>query len=124
MKGANEYCEIFRKGQHGRLYLYPSSHARGPTFAIYLLPEGAVVESGEYPWGIKDHVEVYGMVSGQRGWTETYDWIHRGKWCEDFQTLIDERKKEIAIREEKRAQVQARKDIEAQDKLSGLLKSY
>ena len=123
MKGADDYCDVFKSGeQFGRLYVYPSSHARGRTFAIYLLPEGAVVD--DRPWCIKDHVEVYGMVSGQRGWTESYGWIHRGEWVSDFEKILADRIAQIEKSNAERKKTVEQQEVEAEDKLSSLLNSY
>ena len=96
MKGADEYYDLFdgESQQLGRLYLQLRQHARGKCFEIKLMPDG-MVGSGDYVAG-KDVVEVYGMVSGQRGWTEAYDWIHVGKWKDDFLAIVEQKKLEKA----------------------------
>jgi len=125
MKGANEYCNLFRKEQFGKLYLYPSSHARGPTFSIWMLPSGEKPKDHDGgPWCVKDSVEVYGMISGQRGWTESYGWIHRGPWVDDFAAIVSARKIEIEEKNKQRKKLQAERDVEARDKLSDILSKY
>ena len=94
MKGADVYANIFDKEQCGRLLLYPSHHARGQTFQIWLLPDG-VTGDREAPWLTKDAVEVYGIVGGNPGWTEEYGWLYRGKWVQDFEELVVQRKELI-----------------------------
>lgn len=91
MKGADEYCNVFSKPeQFGKLFLYPSSHARGSTFDIWVLPsdEKCTVK----PWAAKNSIKVYGPVSGNLGWTEVYGWIHKGRWCKDFEIIFASRK--------------------------------
>lgn len=98
MKGADKYCKVFKRTQQvGRLYLVVSAHARGDTFRVYVLPEGedAKPNGSCNPPLNKDAVEVYGAVSGQLGWTETYDWKHHGKWEEDLNALYKERKDQL-----------------------------
>lgn len=98
MQGANEYAAMFQTGQHGRLYLLSSSHARGPTFHIYVLPSGvSATPNGPNAPLNSDAVEVYGVTGGQRGWTETYGWLHEGRWQDDFEKLVEARKAELAV---------------------------
>ena len=82
MYGARDFANLFVTGQYGRLYIVAGSHARGRTFRIFVLPEGEVGENNgpnNAPCN-KDAVEVYGVVAGNPGWTETYGWLHTGKW--------------------------------------------
>jgi hypothetical protein len=92
MQGAREFAELFETGQHGRLYLVSGGHARGRTFHIYVLPEGqeAMPNGTNNPPLNNDVVEVYGIVSGNPGWTESYGWIYHGKWELDFALLVRE----------------------------------
>lgn len=129
MQGANEYYDLFigcKELQFGRLYLSPGLHARGPTFEIYLLPEG--VKCGAHPlisaWHCKESVEVYGMVGGQRGWTEYYGWIHKGKWQEDFEKIVEERVRELALKKEKHRQSVEASKLEKKEKIQSLLEDY
>jgi hypothetical protein len=92
MQGADEYARLFSTGQYGKLYLVSGSHARGLTFHIWVLPDDKPVESIRY----SDAVEVYGITGGQPGWSETYGWLHHGKWEQDFYALVESRKAEIA----------------------------
>jgi len=74
MKGAKEYAHLFKTGQYGKLYLVSSSHARGTTFHIQVLPAGEKAKSnGEHSLCLNANaVEVYGVVGGNPGWTEEY----------------------------------------------------
>jgi len=95
MKGATEYYKLFGKSQQiGRLYLQLSTHARGECFEIFLLPDGMEV-NGDRVGIHKNTVEVYGMVSGQRGWTEVYGWKYKGKWQDDFYHAVEKREEEV-----------------------------
>ena len=127
MNGADEYCEVFQVAEQvGRLYLLPWQHARGATFHIYVLPKGEkVIENGGInPPLNKDCVEVYGVISGNPGWTETYGWIHKGKWQEDFETLYQQRIKETeALQRDREAEEKARL-LEEEKRTSTLLGDY
>jgi hypothetical protein len=95
MQGAKEYANLFTTGQRGRLYLLSSQHARGKTFSIYLLPAGVTFTD----WAARDKasiVEVYGVTGGSVGWTETYGWLHTGRWVAAFESLVAARQAEIA----------------------------
>ena len=125
MEGAREYAEMFRTGQHGRLYFAASRHARGKTFHIYVLPAGeaACPNSDSAPLN-EGAIEVYGVTGGQPGWTETYGWLHRGPWEQDFAALVEQRRAEIeedaAIYDEERDE---RKTAEAR-RIAALLQTY
>ena len=124
MEGADKYYNLFngKSEQIGRLFMQCSKHARGKCFEIFLLPEGVEIK-GSIGSG-KDNVEIYGMTSGQRGWTETYGWLHKGKWQDDFNAIVAqkeaEREKSRIRREEK---LKADKSKE-KSKVSALLSTY
>lgn len=93
MKGASRYAKLFKTGQYDRLYIVSGRHARGATFSIYILPFGVDgISNGENnaPLNI-DAVEVYGVLGGQRGWTEYYGWKHEGLWVADFLIMVEGR---------------------------------
>jgi uncharacterized protein (DUF1015 family) len=126
MKGASEYAMLFSTGQYGKLYITSGHHARGTTFRIQILPEG---EEAKYNGSVNtclnsNAVEVYGIISGNAGWTEEYGWIHKGKWQEDFEKLVLFRKEEIKIKQEKeKFSIMQRRALEKERK-SDLLKKY
>lgn len=104
MHGAKQYAELFRTGQVDRLYLVSGSHARGKTFHIYVLPEGVKAKSNgpnNAPLNC-DAVEVYGVTGGRHGWTETYGWLHAGKWQEDFSKMVEARKAILGMENQQR----------------------
>lgn len=103
MKGAREYAKLFKTGQYGKLYIVSSSHARGYTFRIQVLPEGEIAISNGNPNNClnSDAVEVYAVIEGNTGWTESYGWLFEGKWQEDFYKLVRDRKEEISLKETK-----------------------
>lgn len=83
MQGAHEFANLLKTGTYGKLYIISGEHARGKTFHIYVISEKSSDEM----------VEVYGVISGNPGWTESYGWLHHGKWEEDFRNLVDKEKK-------------------------------
>lgn len=90
MNGAREFAALFQTGQIGRLYVVAGRHARGRTFRIFVLPEGEAARpngSENAPLN-SDAVEVYGVTGGNPGWTESYGWLHDGKWVNDFMALV------------------------------------
>ena len=107
MKGATEYADIDITGQHGRLFIKQHSHARGATLRMWVLPEGVMVEENKYPC-TPPAVEVYGVTSGQPGWTETYGWLHAGPWQEDFHKIV-----EVARSRKARLELERRKAAES-----------
>jgi hypothetical protein len=125
MKGANEYANMFKTGQHGRLYLVAGSHARGNTFHIFVLPvsEVAIPNHDSAPLN-KDTVEVYGITGGQPGWTETYGWLHRGRWIEDFEQLCVTRRNEIETAKAIRKQQAIDRETSTNLRKSELLANY
>ena len=125
MQGATEYATIFSTGQHGRLYLCSHYHARGKTFHVYVLPEGEPAQTNE-PNGPrnKSAVEVYGITGGQPGWSETYGWLHRGRWEQDFAALVEARREEIAAGVTRREQDMARAEAAERERKVSLLAAY
>lgn len=126
MNGAREYARLFETGQYGRLYVVSGSHARGRTFRIFVLPkdETAIPNGPNNGPANKETVEVYGVVGGQRGWTESYGWLHQGMWQEDFLQLKIAKEQEIA--EEKLKYIELKKLKEEQEaiKINNLLMDY
>lgn len=126
MNGARKFADMFQTGQIGRLYLVSGSHARGRTFHIYVLPEGVEPKpngSQNAPLNA-DAVEVYGIIGGQPGWTESYGWLYKGQWQEDFAKLVIARRAELAAADEARAASQKKIDAEAESKRINLLAAY
>lgn len=99
--------DIFRKAsdfetkRYGPLYIVSGSHARGKTFHAYLLDPGQELPpnprsgpNNRHP-DLRDDQEIYGVVRGQRGWTEEYGWIETHPGVQDgsakqlFTQLID-----------------------------------
>jgi len=126
MQGAHEYATLFSTSQHGRLYLVSGSHGRGKTFRIFVLPEGeAAIPNGSINAPLnRNAVEVYGIVGGQPGWTESYGWLHEGKWQDDFYDLVERRRADDeAARARNVARTQASEDAVKAEKLA-LLATY
>jgi hypothetical protein len=122
MQGAREYATMFGSSQHGRLYLVRGEHARGKTFHIWVLPTAEPVAG--MPWSVKDAVEVYGITGGQPGWTETYGWLHRGKWEQDFAALAEARRAEIATGVARLEQEKADAEAAERQRKAELLAAY
>jgi len=126
MKGAREYAKLFKTGQYGQLYIVSSSHPRGLTFNIQILPKGEKA----IPNGInnlclnKNAVEVYGIISGQPGWTEEYGWKYKGKWQEDFEKLVRKRKLEIKRQEQKKQNERKIALEKEKERIKNLLSNY
>ena len=86
------------------------------------MPEGAeLTKHGHTP---KGSVEVYGMTGGQRGWTETYGWLHKGKWQDDFEAIVRERSAEVEKSNVARLEAIEREDSENRNKVSNMLATY
>lgn len=125
MNGARHYANLFKTGQHGKLYFVVSKHARGKTFRIFILPENekAIENENNAPLN-KDSVEVFGVIGGQLGWTEYYGWIYKGKWVHDFELLVNHREEEILKAKEEQANKLAKERI-IRDKINReLLSNY
>lgn len=126
MQGAREYANLFKTGQYGRFYIVSDSHARGETFHIQILPEGekAINNGHNNPCLNSNAVEVYGITGGQPGWTETYGWLHEGKWQDDFYSLINAEKldkQSIKNQQEENKKYQA---LKKQQRVKSLLENY
>lgn len=126
MKGAREYAELFPTGQYGRLYITSGTHARGRTFRIQVLPAGEKAKgNGEMNMCLnKDAVEVYGIVSGNPGWTEEYGWLHVGSWQEDFRKIYEAKKEEVTIRHRKELRARQDREFAENERVQDLLEKY
>lgn len=125
MKGAREYAKLFEVEQLGRLFICSGSHARGKTFHIYVLPEGVeAIKNGPNAPLNEDAVEVYGIVSGQRGWTEEYGWLRHGKWQEDFEAIVATRLEDIAKAQVRSKEYALAKEAVEKSRVEDLLSSY
>ncbi len=126
MRGAREYAKLFTTGQYGKLYITVGSHARGDTFHIQVLPEGEEAR----PHGVnnlctnKNAVEVYGIEGGNPGWTESYGWLHTGKWIQDFEELVAQKKAELQDKEIDSAKTTKTKKEKEADRIAALLAKY
>ncbi len=77
MKGADEFKSLFpahARYDRGMLSVFAGEHARGYTLTIRA-----------------NGVEVFGVVDGNPGWTETYGWLFDGPWKKDFEDFCSER---------------------------------
>lgn len=125
MQGAREYFGLFQTGQYGRLYIVNGSHARGITFHIYVLPENEIAKpNGPNNPPLNECVEVYGVISGQKGWDEVYGWKYEGKWQEDFYRLVEERKKKRSEITKQVAAKELQLAIEKSNREKALLERY
>lgn len=126
MNGAREYSTMFSSGQYGRLYFVSSHHARGRTFRIYVLPESvAAIPNGSQNAPLNsDAIEVYGITGGQPGWTESYGWLHEGRWQQDFAALVAARREEIEVSAIRQAAAQKDRDAATEVKRKLLLANY
>ncbi len=76
----------------GIVHFLLDHHARGDTFKIWLI-DGS------------EKIEVYGIVSGQPGWTESYGWTKKGTWVKPILQFIMKLEKEIAKYDEQQAEI-------------------
>lgn len=126
MQGADDFADLFKTSQHGRLYIVSSAHARGKTFRVFVLPEGEEAR-GNGPANAplnKDAVEVYGIVGGNPGWGEYYGWLHKGPWQEDLNVLVEKTRRQISKSKALRAKQSAEKATAAQERELELLATY
>jgi hypothetical protein len=114
MTGARKYARLFETGQYGKLYIESSSHARGLTFHIWV---------GGEPRG-KDSVEVFGIIGGNPGWTESYGWLHEGAWQEDMHKLVKQKESDKLALEIANDLALAKQVAQGADKMADLLSKY
>lgn len=125
MKGT-EKAHLFETGQYGRLYITSGSHARGRTLRIQVLPDGekAIPNGSQNTCLNSNAVLVYDVISGQRGWTEVYGWLHNGKWQDDFNNLVLEKELELKLSNEEREKSIKEAQEKNSAKIDKLLKQY
>jgi hypothetical protein len=108
MNGAREYYNLIKRALERGLgdlkyidncylnenILYRiSSHARGTCFHIYLVEDLQNIS-------VNKSFEVYGVISGNLGWTESYGWIHNGNWNEPILNYLKNLESEIKLFDE------------------------
>jgi len=126
MKGSREFAEFFKTGQYGKLYIVSGTHARGTTFRIQILPDGEKAKpngSGNLCLNT-NAVEVYGIVSGQPGWTESYGWLYHGKWEDDFNSLLKAAIEKKEMDSNKKANVEVSRKAIEDSRIAELLATY
>jgi len=96
------------------------------TFEIQLLPDGeSAIPNGSNNLCLNDNaVLIYGVISGQPGWTESYGWLYEGKWMEDFYKLVAEKKYFLAIKEKVDREMKELQDEKKKEKELELLNTY
>jgi hypothetical protein len=126
MQGARKYSFMFRTGQYGRFYFVSGSHARGRTFHIQFLPKDEqAIPNGPNNFCLnKDAVEVYGVVSGNKGWTESYGWLHKGPWVDDFNKLVMQEDIKLETAKLEAEKTKSEKDRAEEKRIKDLLKDY
>ena len=126
MQGAREYAELFGgSGQYGKFYIETGSHARGRTFRIWILKSARTLTSTEDVHISKvEGVEVYGVVSGNPGWTEAYGWKHRGAWIKDFNEIVRKKKTEALQKKEKETVSELKKATKEANRVTEILDGY
>lgn len=126
MRGAKEFAELFATGQYGRLYITSGSHARGKTFHIQILQKDEIaLPNGDNNSCLNPNaVEVYGIVNGQPGWTESYGWLHKGKWVDDFNELIKEKRKQKSALNLKQKSTTEKRLLNEKKSVTKLLSQY
>lgn len=118
MKGA-EFARYFTDGRCeyvGNLQILAGHHARGRTLTI------SVRVQTEHGWD--EFVPVYGIVSGQPGWTEEYGWLHHGPWVEDFEREVQRRIDAEKAKEEAKEREEQESKQRAADRVAFLLSRY
>jgi hypothetical protein len=87
---------------YGNIIFITSSHARGKCFHIFLIENPN--QSNEE---IKSNAfEVYGVISGNPGWTEQYGWIHKGSWVKAILGYINQLEDEINQYDENKIRIE------------------
>lgn len=122
MKGAREFALLFPSGRYGRFYVNSGRHARGYYFHLYIVPD-AKPDDNSYPTDA-ERVEVYGVVDGQPGWTESYGWLHKGRWESDFQLLIEAEKEAVERRKVYEKRQEKDMEVAEQTRIKNLLDKY
>lgn len=126
MLGAQQYATLFKTGQYGRLYIVSGDHARGLTFHIQVLPESeeAIPNGPQNLCLNKNAVEVYGIIAGRAGWTESYGWLHKGAWVDVFNMLVKEKRDELINKAIERKRAIEREGFEDNKRQADLLSEY
>ena len=123
MKGAREYATLLSSGRSGRLVWQSGSHARGKTFHIWVVEDENSSIRYDRPAG--PNTEVFGVNGGgQRGWEETYGWLHKGPWVKDFEAIVAAKKQENKEANKNATNAKQKREKEQHDNAMSLLVNY
>lgn len=129
-----EYVDLFETGQYGGLYIVMYRDTiNGDSMEIYALPKNthAITDGLDgHPPKNKDMVKVYGRalrrthLLGGATYSNEPQWLHEGRWKEDFEKLVAEK---LTNLEQKRilrkAEIEAKEKLERQ-RIKKILDSY
>lgn len=116
--GFEEFEDSIKFIRKGNFVFDCDYHARGKTLHIYLLKEMPSLDVDEKllcekVYNSKNALEVYGVISGQCGWTETYGYLVNNKIKHILsQILIDAVRNYNNLLNEKKANVSKQKTDE------------
>ncbi len=97
-----------------------SSHARGKCFEIYLIDNTNITDEE-----LKQNAfEVYGIISGQLGWTEEYGWKYEGKWVNSILNYLLELENEIIQHENILDELKRKQELEENKIINEKLDKY
>jgi len=143
MKGATGYYNLIEKAyrykigdltkidcpgygdgyKHKNVVFVLSEHARGETFKIWIYKSENFDDAL-----VAEHLEVYGVIGGQPGWTEEYGWTISASWVDYILAYfgylrVETEKREIEIEEGKK-KIAHEKDLEFSSKVSEFENSF
>lgn len=84
-------CKGYGNGyKYKNIIFVLSEHARGKTLKIWIYENENIIDPLK-----EDNLEVYGVISGQPGWTESYGWIIEGSWVSFIENYMNRLEYEI-----------------------------
>lgn len=116
-----KYARLFKTGQYDRLYILSLNYGYiHKGLDIYVLPKDriAIIDFINKPPINENIVKVYGVVDNK------HDWLHKGKWCEDFNKLVEQKQQEHSEKTKERERMFKTKIEAEQKKIKKLLAAY
>lgn len=126
MIGATEYIKLFKTGQYGKLYLVCGPKSICGPFEIYVLPENekAIEDGPNSPPLNDDAIKVYGIRCEDPSAIPVCGWLYYGKWEQDFASLVEKRRLEIAAPRDLREEIKKAEALKESQRIADLLAKY
>jgi hypothetical protein len=113
-------CSGYGQGyQYKNIVFVLGEHARGKTFQIWIYKDNDISSALT-----DEHIEVYDVISGQRGWTEIYGWTVDGAWKDYIEKYFDNLTEQITEKANEQELLRKQAEDEENKKLKSKIDEF